>query len=287
MNRFVITADTGSGSKHQISVAESITKLHGRVNDIRAVFLLGDNIYPAGCNDVKDKQFKTKFEDIYKNIHLPFYLCLGNHDYGLSYNPLSNNFLKNNSLVQVEYSKHSEKWNMPAKYYNVIQPPCEYFMIDTNFDVLNEVAIQKQLVSVQKMIKSSKQPWKILCGHHTFRSVGGHGNADPRFERFMEDLLKPRDCHIDFYMCGHDHCKCLIKTSVNNKPFVCLVIGTGGKGYEKIFSLEKLKKAKTESTLLFYSPNLGTCLVEATKTQIALKCFNEHLEEEYSLTKSK
>ena len=287
MNQFIITADTGSGNEHQKKVAESMKQLHRRLTNIQSVFLLGDNIYPGGCKDVKDKQFQTKFEDIYQTINLPFYLCLGNHDYGLSYNPLSKDFLKNNSLVQVEYSKHSEKWNMPAKYYNVIQPPCEYFMIDTNFDILNESTIQKQLVSVQKMIQSSKQPWKILCGHHTFRSVGGHGNADKRFESFMEDLLKPKDCHIDFYMCGHDHCKCLIKTSVNNKSFHCLVIGTGGKGYEKIFSLDKLKKAKTESKLLFYSPNLGTCLVEANKKKLILKCFNENLEEEYTFKTSR
>ena len=284
MNRFIITADTGSGYDYQKQVAESMLQLQRRLSNIQAVFLLGDNIYPSGCKDITDKQFQSKFEDIYKKIKLPFYLCLGNHDYGLSY---LKGFMKDNSLVQVEYSKHSDKWNMPSKYYNVIQPPCEYFMIDTNFDVLSESTIQKQLIAVQKMIQNSKQPWKILCGHHTFRSVGGHGNADKRFESFMEDLLKPTDCHIDFYMCGHDHCKCLIKTSVNKKPFDCLVIGTGGKGYEKLFSLEKMKKAKTESKLLFYSPNLGTCLVEANKTDISLKCMNEKLEEEYVYHKSK
>ena len=28
-------------------------------------------------------------------------------------------------------------------------------------------------------IKRSKCPWKIVYGHHTLRSVGGHGNAEP------------------------------------------------------------------------------------------------------------
>ena len=134
MNRFIITADTGSGNDYQKQVAESMFQLQRKLTNIKAVFLLGDNIYPNGCNDVTDKQFQSKFEDIYNKIKLPFYLCLGNHDYGLSYN--LKGFLKNNSLVQIEYSKHSDKWNMPSKYYNAIQPPCEYFMIDTNFDIL-------------------------------------------------------------------------------------------------------------------------------------------------------
>ena len=93
---------------------------------------------------------RLKFEDIYHDINLPFYLCLGNHDYGLSYSPLSKNFLKDNSRVQVEYSKKSKKWNMPSKYYMYSEGPCDFFMIDTNFDVLNESSIQKQLHDVTK-----------------------------------------------------------------------------------------------------------------------------------------
>ena len=88
---------------------------------------------------------------------------------------------------------------MPSKYYHYTRGPCDFFMIDTNFDVLNESSIQKQLHEVTKMIQQSKNPWKILCGHHTFRSVGGHGNADKRFEQFMEDLfpgMKKKDLSI-------------------------------------------------------------------------------------------
>ena len=285
MNRFIITADTGSGNIHQKNVAHSMFLLQKNLKNIRSVLLLGDNIYPGGSTSIHDKQFITKFEDIYHKINLPFYLCLGNHDYGLSYNPLRKDFLRNNSLTQVEYSNVSHKWNMPSKYYHYSQDPCDFFMIDTNFDVLNESSIQKQLHEVKKMIKLSKKPWKILCGHHTFRSVGGHGNAEKRFEQFMTDLLK--DCHIDIYMCGHDHCKSIIETHVNNKPLTCLVIGTGGKEYEKLFSLNKMKKAPTDSELLFYSPNLGVCLLEADKNRLRLTCFNEGLLQEYSYLKSK
>ena len=287
MKRFIITADTGSGKSYQIKVADSMVQLQDLYDNIQSVLLLGDNIYPAGCSYVSDEQFKTKFEDIYKKVKLPFYLCLGNHDYGLSYNPLSKDFLRNNSLVQIEYSKHSKKWNMPSKYYNIIDPPCEYFMIDTNFDVLNESTIQKQLHAIQEMIKQSKQPWKILCGHHTFRSVGGHGNADKRFEQFMSDLLRPKECHIDFYMCGHDHCKSIIDTKVSQSHITCLVIGTGGKEYEKIFNLKNMKQAPTKSELVFFSPNLGVCLVEASRNEIKLICYNEELMEEYRYVKKK
>ena len=103
----------------------------------------------------------------------------------------------------------------------------------------------------------------------------------------MCDLLRPKECHIDFYMCGHDHCKSIIDTKVNQSPITCLVIGTGGKEYEKIFNLKNMKKAPTKSELVFFSPNLGLCLVEASSKEIKLICYNEELIEEYRYVKKK
>ena len=44
------------------------------------VLLLGDNFYPSGVLSVDDLQFKTKFEEVYGNIKIPFFVVLGNHD---------------------------------------------------------------------------------------------------------------------------------------------------------------------------------------------------------------
>ena len=59
-----------------------------------------------------DPQFQTKFEDIYRDFSCPFYLCLGNHDYG------NGHYIDDRWKHQIEYSKHSRKWNMPARYYH-------------------------------------------------------------------------------------------------------------------------------------------------------------------------
>jgi len=48
----------------------------------------------------------------------------------------------------------------------------------------------------------------------------------------MEDLSNEVD--FDLYMCGHDHCKNIIKTTLpNNKTVHNLVVGTGGKKYDE------------------------------------------------------
>ena len=44
--------------------------------------LLGDNIYDSGVTSVTDPQWQTKFEIPYMGVNLPFYVVLGNHDYG-------------------------------------------------------------------------------------------------------------------------------------------------------------------------------------------------------------
>tara|TARA_B100001115_G_C15804406_1_gene398123 strand:+ start:255 stop:1097 length:843 start_codon:yes stop_codon:yes gene_type:complete len=278
MVHFIVTADTGSGYTDQYKVANSMTQLIKKY-PINSVLLLGDNIYEEGVKSVDDPQFKEKFEDPYQNVKKPFYLCLGNHDYGNSF------LVTNNQDHQVEYSKISKKWNMPSKYYSIQKGPCEFFFLDTNFEYLNESSIMKQFHIMSQKIKQSKKKWKIVCGHHPWRSVGGHGNADKRLETFMNDLCAVPGLTFDLYMCGHDHCKnYIVKTNpYKKKDIALLVIGTGGKQYdEKLLELTNMKEG--DSKLLFHSPNLGVCHIEATKTKLKLTCYNELLQEEFNIT---
>jgi len=277
MVKFIAVADTGSGLPEQYRVAESMQKLckHKPINSILA---LGDNIYEDGVSSVNDPQFQTKFEDPYKHINKPFHLCLGNHDYGNSFFTTG----KGRENFQIEYSKSSKKWSMPAKYYSIKRGPCEIFFLDTNFEFMSESVIMKQFHEMLKKIKQSKSKWNIVCGHHTWRCVGGHGNAEKRHEVFMDDLLKA-GARINLYMCGHDHCKNIIlkKNPYKKQKIPLLVIGTGGKSYPKEFlHLENMKKDGSE--LLFHSPNLGSCLMDVTGKSMKLTCFNEKLQEEFT-----
>ena len=80
---FSIFGDMGSGYVSQYKVAEALIK-NIKKNKSQFICGLGDNIYPAGCYDKNDPQFKVKFEEPYRKIpnKIKFYMCLGNHDYG-------------------------------------------------------------------------------------------------------------------------------------------------------------------------------------------------------------
>ena len=70
--KICITSDTGSGYDEQYIVADAIQKYH-EDNPLKAVLLLGDNIYEEGVSSIDDEQFTTKFETPYQDINLPFY----------------------------------------------------------------------------------------------------------------------------------------------------------------------------------------------------------------------
>jgi len=268
----VLIADTGSGELEQYKVAKSMERLIHKNPKISAIIAAGDNIYPHGCISVDDPEFTEKFKKPYKNIKLPFYLCLGNHDYGTN--------LMNTSQIQIDYTYSSNntnrKWNLPKRWYSQEFSHCDFFFIDTNFYAMSQSEINQQLKDTIQSIHNSNKKWKILCGHHTWRSVGGHGNAEPDHETFMDKLLSKTK--IDLYVCGHDHCKSLIQVGKHKIP--TLVIGTGGKSYDESYFYPD--NMNYDSSILdFFSPNLGICHMKCNNKSLSLTCYNEKLQKEY------
>ena len=242
----LIIGDMGKGTEDQHSVARSMVKLRNKYNT-KFVLGLGDNIYPNGCVSVDDPLFQTNFENPYSILpNDRWYMCLGNHDYGYQEVPTG---LKDNSKSQVEYTKHSKKWYMPTKYYSFVKGPVEFFYVDSNTDRLSESAIQRQLNIMKSKLDKSNKKFKIVVGHHTWRSIAGHENAEPRYETFLNDLF--RDTKPDMYLCGHDHCKTLI---VKDDGITLGIIGTGGESYdEHNVNMNTMHDCRLD----YFSPSLG------------------------------
>src|SRR5688572_5291897 len=79
--KFIAIGDSGKGNTAQRDVAIRIRDLCA-ARGCDFVLMLGDNIYDAGVDSLDDPQWQTKFEEPYRDIDLPFYVALGNHDYG-------------------------------------------------------------------------------------------------------------------------------------------------------------------------------------------------------------
>ena len=269
MNCMVI-GDMGKGGTDQLKVAKPMKKLYKK-HKIKFVLGLGDNIYPDGCTSVTDPLFHDNFEKMYSILPDDrWYMCLGNHDYG--YHQTVHG-LNNNSRHQVDYTKHSKKWYMPSKYYSFVKGPVEFFYLDTNLDRMSESTIQKQMRDMKHKLDSSKNKFKVVVGHHTWRSIAGHGNAEPRFETFLQDLFKDTKPHM--YMGGHDHCKSLMV-----KDGITIVIsGTGGESYdEPQVDLGSMHDCQLD----YFSPSLGFNILRINNNSLGVDFYNDKGFKEYS-----
>jgi len=279
---YAILGDAGTGDHDQYKVAKSLTK-HIKENNIQFVVGLGDNIYEKGCKSIKDKQFQEKFEIPYKKIpnDIIFYQILGNHDYG----NYSSFFYESCAYTQIEYGLMSQennmKWYLPHNYYKITKKKngntMDFFFIDTNIDLMPKELVRKQLREINKLIKESESDWKVLVGHHTFRSVAGHGNANNVLETYLKKLMQNG---IDIYCCGHDHNKQLIEYDLNNRKIICLVCGTGGKTYDHILNLENVEKDE-DSELIWHAETLGFATMHCTPTKLKIEFYNEKNKLEY------
>ena len=118
---------------------------------------------------------------------------------------------------------------------------------------------------------------EIVYGHHPWKSIGGHGDAEEDLEWFFRDLYVKSP--FDLYMCGHDHNKQLIMMDIMNNPLPLIVCGTGGKVYDDINDLDCLDE---KSSLEFFSNNLGYAFIRAFKKKLDITFLNEENVQEFN-----
>jgi tartrate-resistant acid phosphatase type 5 len=132
---------------------------------------------------------------------VPWYVALGNHDHNGNVN------------AQVEYTKRSSRWRLPASYYKHTErltdgSAVDFFFLDTT--VLEDgsgwgrahAASQRQMSWLERELAASTARWKIAVGHHPVFSGGKHGNTEP-----LVVLLEPlfERYRVQVYLNGHDH----------------------------------------------------------------------------------
>lgn len=242
--RFIAFGDAGRGNANQTAVGAAMAQLC-KLKGCDFALETGDNFYNVGVDNLADPQWQTAFEVPYKDLNLPIYATLGNHDNsqdvpGNSLGEGGNNARGN---VQVDYTMAtgagiSGKWKMPARYYKFTAPLtagaapiAEFFSLDssplaatmpnpadTAFSYMTYGPTQMQWF--QTALTNSTAKWKLAFAHHPYISNGSHGNAGT-FEGLpatpvatgtangkpWKDLLDATLCakKVDMFIFGHDH----------------------------------------------------------------------------------
>ena len=206
--RFVAIGDAGKANQGQLDVANAIAAKCA-LSGCDFVQLLGDNIYDSGVESANDRRFQLQFEQPYASVDLPFFVVLGNHDYGGD----GAGWEFEKGQYQVDYTQISSKWTLPAKYYHHSLEHVEFFGFDTNMAMYLQA--DDQAADFPGWIAASTATWKIAFAHHPYLSNGPHGNAG-EYEGLpfvpitngagVKELADDVICgNVDLYISGHDH----------------------------------------------------------------------------------
>lgn len=211
---FLVVGDWGrNGEYMQLETAKQMGAAAAQL-EAACIVSVGDNFYPKGVASTVDPLWQSSFEKIYTahSLQEDWFVVLGNHDY------------KTNPQAQIDYSKVSRRWKMPARYFtNTLEAgkPNETLLVflDTNpfekkyyadeedlfrkniqAQAPDTVAQKKWLDSV---LTTSKAKWKIVFGHHPFYSAGKRKGLTDDMASSLQPILTKHK--VDAYIAGHEH----------------------------------------------------------------------------------
>jgi acid phosphatase len=263
--QFIALGDQGAGGKGQKKVAEAMNRKATK-DPVNFVILLGDNFYYSGVDSIDDPQWNDKFEKMYAypSLQIPFYAILGNHGYW------------GNPAAQVQYTKKSSRWEMPANYYTftaIINDSIQvqFIALDTTPIVKRKPDSAYQIKWLDEQLRKSKAHWKIIYGHHIVFSSGYYGT-----NKHLVKVLAPifREYGVDLYMSGHDHHLELIKSDSG----LCYIIsGTGS----------KTRSVRAGKNTLFASSHPGFAWIKISREELIIQFItvNGGIEYEHKIEK--
>lgn len=226
--RFLAIGDMGTGDENQARVADGMEAVCLDLG-CDLVIGMGDNIYEVGVTSPYDPQFEVKFELPYQDLDAPFYMTLGNHDNGgvRGAHALGD--------LQIAYSERedrlSDKWHMPARWYEHTHGDVRFIALDTNINWYNnsgasgETGVdllsadpnaEAETAFIESVLAQPWDGWTIMHGHHPLYSNGDHGDTGMPTGWWLE-YVTCRLGDVDVSFSGHDHDLQWIKA----KPDTC------------------------------------------------------------------
>jgi tartrate-resistant acid phosphatase type 5 len=195
--RFLVIGDAGTGDSAQTAVGSLMQQVCAN-RGCDFVLVTGDNFYEMGVSSASDSQFDTAFRTPYKDVSVPFFVSLGNHDNSASQLGEGSNNSKGTYEVDYSFSTANigQKFNMPDRYYGFtwprlsLAPTADFIAIDASpiTHYVNDTSMQwsgdtlstyiaGQKVFIDDHLAASRARWKFAFAHHPYVSNGQHGNA--------------------------------------------------------------------------------------------------------------
>lgn len=230
--RFVVVGDIGNPSSSQRAVARAI----GSVCQARGCdfgLLLGDNLYPDGMTRPDDPRMDQVFTEAFADVDLEFYAVLGNHDYGRRH-------LLANAQHQIDWAARQDRFHLPQSYYRFGVGQAAFWALDTDAVFWNGLQPQSDWLDETLGGDDPLDRWRVVFGHHPYRSNGPHGNAGTyegwsnlpyasgnALQTLFSEHVQGR-AHL--YIAGHDH----NLQSLQHNGLELIVSGSGSSARELV-----------------------------------------------------
>lgn len=254
---FLVIGDWGrNGDYNQTDVADQMNKY---AHDYEAKFIIatGDNFYNNGVRSIDDPQWTYSFENVYHGGYLQtdWYVVLGNHDY------------KGNVQAEIDYTKKSRRWNMPARYYTMTQRISKkdsalfvfydsspfitnYYKEGNQYNgVIGQDTI-KQLNWMDSVLSNSKAQWKFVVGHHPIFAGTPKHDTSADLMSVIKPMLDTRN--VQAYFSGHEHALKHVKPKGEKIDY--FISGAGS----------ETENPGSNENSLFYNPNPGFAFCSLT-----------------------
>ena len=196
--KFGVLGDFGTGKPQQNQLAEQMAKTHGAFR-FDLMLLVGDNVQ----GNERPQDFVLKFERPYKPLldaGVLFRAALGHDD----------------SREQRNY----KPFNMNGELYYSFKASAErvrFFALETTY------LESKQILWLEKELKSSNDDWKIVFFHHPLYSSARRHGSNTTLRDTLERLFVAHNVSVVFS--GHDHVYERLKPQ---KDITYFVTGSGG-----------------------------------------------------------
>ena len=200
--------DSGRGRKGQLAVAALLERVEPDL-----ILHTGDIVYPSGEERHYDRRFFVPYGRLLKEV--PIFPILGNHDLergnGTAY---LNNFHLPGTDMQGTGRYYSFDWGNA----HFVALNSELYHGDHSYHP------EEQKTWLERDLKETRQPWKIVYFHRPIYSSSKHG-SDQRIREDLEPILVRHK--VDLVFSGHDH---VYERTVPIYGVTYVVSGGGGKG---------------------------------------------------------
>ncbi|HAH32253.1 MAG TPA: hypothetical protein DCL44_08070 [Elusimicrobia bacterium] len=193
---FLAFGDSGSGSAEQLAVAAQMDKFNPDF-----VLNTGDMLETGLDSDAAAQYFRPYAKMLSRE---PFFLALGNHDYGEKYNKEAGK-----GFIKANYQPfHTVPLTgLPPHYYYFDIGDARFFVLDTNafYGARFAPSLEpgsKQYKWLEYMLDKTKKAWKFVVMHQPIYSTGAHGGLEDERATLEPLFLKYK---VDLVLQGHDH----------------------------------------------------------------------------------